>query len=346
MSTEATAVRIDASAPSADQILIQMLGGAWVTQALATAARLGIPDLLASGPKTADEIASKVGAHPGATRRLMRALTGLGVFATAEGWRYGLTELSERLREDTPGSLKHMFIAETDGVHWRSWERVADAVRTGLPRPQAVFGMPAFDYYSKYKDEGEQFGRAMANVSGFAAKAVLDAYDFSGIRTLCDVGGGNGSMALAILERHPQVRGVVADLPYIEAQASEKMRAAGSADRCRFEAADFFERVPGADAHLLKFILHDWNDEDSVRLLRSCRAAIEPGGRLLVLEMLVPEESRPDFSHLMDLNMLVMTGGLERTESEYRDLLARAGFRQERVIPTASPFSLIEARPA
>lgn len=344
MSTEATGARADREAPPADQLLMQLLSGAWVTQSIATAARLGIPDVLASGPLTADELASKIGANAAATKRLLRMLTGIGVFAV-EGGRYRLTELSERLREDTPGSLKHMFIAETDGVHWRSWEKVADAVRTGLPRPQAVFGMPAFDYYAKYKDEGEQFGRAMANVSGFVAKSVLDAYDFSGFHTILDVGGGNGSMVLAILERYPKARGLVCDLSYIEGQANERIRAAGMSERARFEVADFFQRVPsGADAHVLKFILHDWNDEESVRLLKSCRAAIAPNGRILVLEVVVPETSGPDFSHVMDMNMLVMTGGMERTAKEYESVLARGGFRLTRIVPTESPFSLIEGQ--
>lgn len=346
MATEATAVKSEESA-AAEQALMQMLTGAWVTQAVATAAKLGIPDLLVSGPKTAEELAAAAQAHPPAVRRLMRALAGLGVFAPAEGGRYELTELGERLREDFPGSLKHMFIAETDGVHWRSWEKVLDSVRTGEPRPQAVFDMPAFDYYAKNVKEGEQFGRAMESVSGFAAHAVLDAYDFGGIRTLADVGGGNGSMVLAVLGRYPQMRGIVCDLPYIEKQAAERIQAAGAAGRCGFEAGDFFERTPqGADAHLLKFILHDWNDEDSIRILKSCRAALPPNGRLLVIEVVVPEENRLDFSHWMDLNMLVMTGGQERTAGEYESLLRRGGFRLEKIVPTAGPFSVIEGKPA
>ena len=329
-----------------EKALMQILTGAWVTQAVATAARLGIADLLVSGPKTAEELATAAKADPSAVGRLMRALTGLGVFAPSQGGKYGLTDLSERMREDFPGSLKHMFIAETDELHWRSWEKVADAVRTGQPRPQAVFDMPAFDYYAKNVKEGEQFGRAMESVSGFAADAVLEAYDFDGIRTLADVGGGNGSMALAVLGRYPEMRGIVCDLPYIEKQAAERIEAAGAAGRCAFEAGDFFERAPqGADAHLLKFILHDWNDEDSIRILRSCRAALPPAGRLLVIEVVVPEENRPDFSHWMDLNMLVMTGGKERTAAEYESLFRRGGFRLERIVPTAGPFSVIDARP-
>ncbi|HEY4230586.1 MAG TPA: methyltransferase [Thermoanaerobaculia bacterium] len=330
-----------------DRILMQLLAGAWVTQAIATAARLGIPDALASGPKTIDEIAAKAGANRGATKRLMRMLTGIGVFATQDGGRYALTPVSERLRDETPGSLKHMFIAETDGVHWRSWEKSADAVRTGLPRPKPVFGMPAFDYYSEHQDEGEQFGRAMANVSGFASQAVLDAYDFGALTTIMDVGGGNGSMVRTILEKHPQVRGIVADLPYIADQATAAIRESAMAERCRFEPTDFFRSVPkGADGHLLKFILHDWNDDECATILRNCRAAIAPGGRLMVLEVVVPDTPGPDFSHVMDLNMLVMTGGMERTAAEYEALFARGGFRLKRIVSSHSPFSVIEGEPA
>jgi ubiquinone/menaquinone biosynthesis C-methylase UbiE len=347
MAMEATTTERGEEVAAPDQVMMQMLAAAWVTKALAAAARLGIADALASGPKTVDELARTVQAHPGATKRLMRALAGLGVFAPKEGGRYGLTEMGELLREDHPRTLKHMFIGETDTVHLRSWEKMLDAVRTGLPRPEPVFGVPAFEYYSQHKDEGEQFGRAMENISRFVAKAVLEAYDFGGIRTLADIGGGNGSMALAVLARYPQLRGIVYDLPYIEAQANDRIHQAGVEDRCRFEPGDFFERAPkGADAHLLKFILHDWNDEDSVRLLKRCRETIDPKGLLLVLEVLVPAENRPDFSHLMDLNMLVMTGGMERTEAEYASLFERGGFRLHRVVPTASPFSLIEAKPA
>ena len=186
----------------------------------------------------------------------------------------------------------------------------------------------------------------MQNVSNFAAAAVLEAYDFSNVRAIMDVGGGNGSMALAILGKYPDMKGKVVDLPYIEAQAKQTIQAAGAAGRCAFEAADFFQAVPkGADLQILKFILHDWTDEECVRILTRCREALAPGGRILLVEMLVPEEIRPDFVMLMDLNMLVMTGGRERTAKEFEKVLADAGFAATRVIPTGSPFSLIESRP-
>ena len=186
----------------------------------------------------------------------------------------------------------------------------------------------------------------MQNVSNFAAAAVLEAYDFSNVRTILDVGGGNGSMALAILRKHPGMKGRVCDLPYIESQAKQNIHEAGASDRCAFEAADFFQGVPkGADLQVLKFILHDWTDEECVHILSRCRESLAPGGRVLIVEMLVPEEIRPDFVMLMDLNMLVMTGGRERTAKEFEKVLFDAGFTMTRVILTNSPFALIEGKP-
>jgi hypothetical protein len=346
MSTQVRTAQPEAGAPSTDQVLIQLLTGAWATQAVATAARLSIPDLLAGGPRTADEVAAKAEIDDGGTYRLLRALASLGVLERRADGRFALTAIGERLRSDAPGTFRDAFIAETDTIHWRSWEKAADAVRSGLPRPKPVFGMPAFDYYAQNPTEGEQFGRAMQNISRFAAAAVLEAYDFSGVRTVMDVGGGNGSLALAILEKHPEMRGKVFDLPYMAPHAHASIAAAGAAQRCVFEAGDFFAAVPkGADLQVLKFILHDWTDEECVRLLGCCRASLSPGGRILIVEMLVPEEIRPDFVMLMDLNMLVMTGGRERTAKEFEKVLSEAGFEMTRVIPTSSPFSLVEARP-
>lgn len=346
MSTKVQSAQPEAAAASTDQVLIQLLTGAWATQVTAAAARLGIPDLLAAGPRTADEVAAKAEIDDGATYRLMRALASLGVLERRADGRFALTAVGERLRSDVPGTFRDAFIAETDTVHLRSWEKLADAVRSGLPRPKPVFGMAAFDYYTQNPIEGEQFGKAMQNISRFAAAAVLEAYDFSGVKTIMDVGGGNGSLALAILEKHPAMRGKVFDLHYMAPHAHASIAAAGAGERCVFESGDFFQAVPkGADLHVLKFILHDWTDEECVRILRCCRESLPPGGRLLVVEMLVPEEIRPDFVMLMDLNMLVMTGGRERTAKEFEKVLAEAGFEMTRVIPTKSPFSLVEARP-
>ncbi|MET0620963.1 MAG: methyltransferase, partial [Thermoanaerobaculia bacterium] len=256
MSTPGESSAEKAPTVSTDQALIQLLTGAWAMQAVATAARLEIPDVLSGGARTAEDVAAKTGADPGAMYRLLRALASLGVLERSSDGRFANTPIGDRLRTGAPGGLRDMFIGETDHVHWQSWERAADAVKTGLPRPKAVFGVPAFEYYGQHVDEGEQFGRAMQNVSNFAAAAVLEAYDFSGVRTIMDVGGGNGSMALAILGKYPSMKGTVVDLPYIEPQAKQTIQAAGAAGRCAFEAADFFRSVPkGADMHVLKFIL-------------------------------------------------------------------------------------------
>jgi len=346
MSGESTSKVPPQGAPPPEQMIVRLLTGMWAMQAAASACRLGIVEAVGDQARTAEEVAEAAGTHAGATRRLLRGLASVGVFARDGSGRYSLTDVGRFLRSGAPGSLREMFIAESDPLHWRSWEKVDDSVRTGDPRPQAVFGIPAFEYYGKHPDEGEQFGRAMESVSRFAADAVLGAYDFSYARTIMDVGGGNGSMTIAILQRTPNVRGLVVDLPYIEGPARERIRAAGLEGRCRFEPMSFFERVPeGADVHMLKFVLHDWNDEESLRILRNCRSAIAKDGRLVVIENVVPDSIEPAMVHMMDLNMLVMTGGIERTAKEYGELFASAGFRLDRVVPTAGPFSVVEARP-
>jgi SAM-dependent methyltransferase len=333
--------------PTADQILVQLLTGMWAMQSVATAARLGFFDALGEMPRTPEDVAASASADAGATARLLRAVASLGLLERGADGRYALTDVGQRLRTGVPGTFRDAFVAEADPVHWKSWEHLADAVRTGKPRPAEVFGAPAFEWYGKNPQHGEQFGRAMQNISRFAAAAVLGAYDFSDERTILDVGGGNGSMALAILEKHSAMKARVVDLPYIADAANAGIRAAGAAARCAFEPGDFFESVPrGADLQVLKFILHDWTDEECVRILANCREALEPGGRVLIVEMLVPPEIRPDFVMLMDLNMLVVTGGRERTEEEFGRILSQAGFRLARVIPTMSPFFLLEARPA
>jgi SAM-dependent methyltransferase len=333
--------------PTVEQVLIPLFTGMWAMQAVAAASRLGIADQLAAGPKTPEEVAAASSTHPRATKRLMRALASVGVLAAAGGGRYGLTEAGERLRADNPATFRDAFIAETDNLHWQSWAKLHDAVRTGAPQPQPVFGVPAFEYYGKHPDEGAQFGKAMENLSRFAAYAVLEAYEFSDAKTILDIGGGNGSMVLSILQRNPQVRGLVYDLPYMEKPANEGIRAAGAGERVRFQPGSFFESIPsGADVHLMKFILHDWDDAESIQILKHSREAITPGGRLVVIENVVPADPEPHMVHLLDLNMLVMTGGLERTEREYEELFERAGYRLTRAVPTASPFHVIEAHPA
>jgi hypothetical protein len=319
-----------------------------VTQLAAAVAHLGIPDQLAiAEPQSAEQLAKAVGADTGAVARTMRALASVGVFEEREPGQYALTPIGTRLRSDVPDSMRDLFLAETDEVHRRAWDRLVDAIRSGEPQPKAVFGGGPFEYYSEHQKEGEQFGRAMQNVSALAVHGVMAKYDFSTARLIVDVGGGNGSFVRAILQQQPQARGIVFDLPYIEPQATTSIRQDGLSSRCQFDAGDFFKAVPpGGDIYLLKMILHDWTDEESRRILASIRKAIAPNGRVLVVELLVPENNEPGFVQLMDINMLVMTGGLERTPSEFGALLADAGLRLTRTIPTGTPFGIVEGAPA
>lgn len=333
-----------AASEATDRALIQMLTGSWVTQLVAAVARLGIPDRLAlEQPQSSEQLARAVGADADALHRVMRALSSLGVFAEAGFGRYALTRIGERLRSGQPGSMRDLFLAETDDVHRRSWDALADAIRSGQPQPPAVFGTPVFEYYAKHVEDGRQFGLAMQSVSAMSAQGVLANYDFSNVRLIVDVGGGNGSFVRAVLQQHPQARGIVFDLPYIESQAIAGIEQDRLDDRCRFEGGDFFETVPsGGDIYLLRFVLHDWNDAESRRILKAVRTGIAPGGRVLVVEMLVPEDNEPGFVQLMDINMLVMTGGRERTATEYAKLFADSGLRLTRTIATGTPFFIAE----
>ncbi len=283
------------------QALVQMLTGAWTTQLVAAVARLRIPDNLAiAQPQSSDQLARAVGANAGALYRVMRALSSIGVFADVGSGQYTLTPIGERLRSDHPESMRDFFLAETDDVHRRSWSALVDAIRSGLPQPAAVFGTTVFDYYGKHDAEGQQFGRAMENVSAMSAHGVLGNYDFSSARLIVDVGGGNGSFLRAVLQQHRQPTGVVVDLPYMESQAVASIEQDDLQHRCRFEAHDIFESVPtGGDVYLLRFILHDWNDDESRRILKTVRTAMLPAGRVLIVEMLVPQTNEPGLVQMM-----------------------------------------------
>jgi hypothetical protein len=333
-------------APSTDQIVVQLLTGAWITQLVAAIARLRVPDELArSQPQSIDELARAVSANPGALGRAMRTLASIDVFKQVDGDRYALTPIGERLRSGTRDSMRDILIAETDEVHLRSWQHVTDAIRTGKPQPKEVLGEDAFEYYVARADEGAQFGRAMENVSVMVAHGVLQTYDFSRARTIVDIGGGNGSFLRAVLKRHPQAGGIVFDLPYIEGPAKENIHADGLTGRARFESGDFFKAVPAGDTYLLKLVLHDWTDQECRRILSNCRKAIAADGRLLIVEALIPENNAPGLAQLMDINMLVMTGGRERTVKEYEKLAADSGFKVSRVVDTGTPLAIVETVP-
>jgi SAM-dependent methyltransferase len=331
--------------PPPQQALMQMSQGMWVAQTVATAARLGIADALAqSQPQESSSLARAVGADTRALARILRALASIGVLAEPLPQQYALTPVGELLRSDIPGSMRDWLVAETDTAHWQAWGQLYEGVRSGQTVVPQLFGVHIYDYYAAHPEDRACFSRAMSNISALVADGTIQNYDFSRTRHIVDVGGADGGLLLAILDHNPHVRGTVFDQPHVLEAARQAIRAKNYQARGEVVGGDFFQAVPsGADLYVLKFILVDWKDEEALRILQNCRTAIAPDGKLLVIEMTIPDDNRPSPAQLFDLNMLVMTGGQERMVSEYEALLRKAGFRLTRIIPTGSPFQVLEA---
>jgi SAM-dependent methyltransferase len=324
--------------------MMGLITGYWISQAVGAVATLGVADRLANGPRTCDELAREVGADPQALYRVLRLLASIGVFVQAAPRSFELTALGETLRSDTPGSVRNFAITETAPGHWQPWGRLEESIRTGQPMARAALGMELFEWYAQNPGEADFFNAAMGNLSALAAGELVRVFDFSAVRKAMDVGGAHGVLLASILRASPATQGILFDLPHVIATAGESITAQGLSGRCELRSGDFFEAVPeGADLHLLKQIVHDWDDERATQLLRNCHRSLAPGGTLLLVEMVVPPDNQPSPAQAMDLNMLVILGGRERTEEEYQRLLSGAGFRLARVIPTHSPFSVIEA---
>ncbi len=319
----------------------------FASRALYAAAVLDVAQALADGPKRIDEIAQDVGAHAPSLYRVLRVLASVNVFREEQDRRFVNTPLSELLRADVPGSLRDLVLLFGDETSWRSWQGIVHSVRTGEPAFEHLYGEKFFDYLQDHADTAAMFDRAMAAASSTTNAAVVAAYEFSAIGTLVDVAGGTGSALCSILNATPGLRGIVFDLPHVGGRARKFISAQGLTNRCNFTGGSFFEGVPaGADAYFMKHILHDWGDEDCARILGACRKAMSPGARLLICERIVPPGNEPSSAKLIDLHMLLTNhGGKERTEEEYRALLAAAGFRIERIVPTRTPWSVIDARP-
>ncbi len=327
-------------------VLMQMLFGKVVTQAVSIVARFKLADQMAAGPKTAAELAGPAGLNAKHLYRVLRALAGLGVLKGDDGGRFALTPVGELLRTDVPGSMRAIATYVCDPWSWKAWGDLAGSVRSGQPAFDHVFGEGVFDYLGKHPDESATFNEGMTGFSQQAAAAMLKAYDFAPFNTIVDVGGGHGAILCAVLGTNTKARGVVFDAPQVVAGAHAPIKAAGLTDRCRAEGGDFFKSVPaGGDLYVLKHIIHDWNDAKATQILKCVRAAIPATGKLLLVELVVPPGFAPNFAHVLDLEMMVVCDGKERTEPEYRELLAGAGFKLARVIPTEGPHSLVEAVP-
>jgi SAM-dependent methyltransferase len=315
--------------------------GLIAAQAMRVAAELRIADLLASGPKTIAELASETGAHPTALERLLRALSTLEMFTLAADSRFSNTPLSEMLRMDHPQSQRDSVLFLPAPFLWRPLGELYESVRTGDPAFERIFGQRFFDYLAAHPQDAAVFNRAMTQGIAWTSPALLSAYDFSRFERLVDVGGGEGALLHDILVATPRLQGILFDLPQVVAHAPEILTG-GIVARCQIVGGNFFDFVPeGADAYLLKGVIHDWQDEDAARILRNARRAIRPDGTLLLIEGVVDSATRP--VGLMELLMLVL-GGRERTEADFRSLLSATGFSLTRIIPTETS-SLIECHP-
>ncbi|MET0341658.1 MAG: methyltransferase [Polyangiales bacterium] len=325
-------------------LLTNLLGGKMVTHALGTFADLRVADHLAEGPRSASELAPLVGAQPDALYRVCRALGMFGVLVEHEGQCFSLTPVGALLRSDVPGSMRDMAVFWGQGWHSSAWGGLTHAVKTGEPGFPAVHGASVWQWLATHAEPAAVFDRAMTSFSSMVAQAVVDAYDFTRFARVADIGGGHGAL-LAALIAGSSAQGVLFDRPEVVAGAAALLAGHASASRIEIVGGDFFAGVPdGCDAYVLKHVVHDWNDEASVRILRHCAAGLRPGGRVLLVEMVVPPIGEPSFAKLLDLEMLVVAdAGKERTEAEFGALLAQAGLRLTRVVPTASPVFVIEA---
>ena len=325
--------------------MLQMIQGFWVSRAVYVAAKLGIPDLLKDGAKSSEELAEATRTHAPSLYRVLRALDSVGVFQEQDGRRFSLTPLGATLRSDVHGSLRFFAIEELGENHYPAWEKMLHSASTGATAFNHVFGASKWEYMTQHPDEARIFDQAMGSFSSVVAEAIVGAYDFSASEVVVDVGGGDGRLLAAILKANAQARGVLADVPHVAEGARRRFETEGLSDRCEVAGVDFFDSVPGADTYVLKWIIHDWDDARSKAILTNCRKALAPGGKVLLIEAVLLPGRASAFSKFMDLNMLVMTGGRERTEGEYRVLLASAGLRLTKIVPTQTEMSIIEAVP-
>jgi hypothetical protein len=353
--------RYDPSAGESPELtLFYMATGHWVTRSLYAAARLGIADLLRDGPRSSDALAQATETDPAALYRLLRALASLGIFAEDTASQFSLTPLANSLRSDVPGSMRAFVLAMGGEWEWQAWDQLLYSIKTGQPALDHVTGTTMFQYFAQHPEEGKDFTEAMIGVSELFNAAVLEAYDFSSIGTLVDVGGGTGSLLTSILRAYPSLRGVLFDQAHIIEHAQALLASdlaeialgaskAGPsvASRCQCVAGNFFQAIPaGGDAYLIQRCLHNWDDEHALQILRNIRQAMPENGKLLVSEMVLPAGNEPFFGKFLDVDMLLVShGGRERSTAHFEELFAASGFTLTRVIPTRSPLSIVEGAP-
>ncbi len=327
--------------------LLRLIFGYRISQAIHVAAVLGLSDHLFGGPRTVAELAEDTGCDSRSLYRLLRALAAIGVYEELPDGRFASTPMGDELRRDSDSQLGSL--AEFVGVpsFWQAWGVLEHSVRTGDSAYTLLLGQDVWAYRAQHPEESAIFDAAMTAQSRRVAGAVVAAYDFGGFATIADIGGGRGAMLAAVLSRNPDVRGVLLDQPHVVAGAPALLARAGVAERCQIVAGDMFDAVPAADAYLLKAIVHDWNDEQAVAILSTCRRAMSAAATLLIIERVLGATDHgagAASAAFSDLNMLVAPGGMERTQPEFEALLSRAGMRLTRVVPTSSDVAVIEAR--
>jgi SAM-dependent methyltransferase len=327
------------------QVLFQLIIGKWISQAVGTVVELGIPDQLARRGRRCADMAGQLDISEDGLYRLLRALASVGVLAESSDRRFTLTPMGQLLRRDHPQSLAGYAHFTAHDSTWRPWGQLNYSVKTGLPAFDHVFHEPVFEYFAKNPDAAAVFDDAMTSISGAEARATSDAYDFKGIGALMDVAGGHGLLLATILQRYKKMRGILFDLPHVAAGASATFGRARVTGRVRVETGDFFRELPtGADAIIMKHIVHDWDDDSATRILQTCHRALGAKGKLLIVDPVVPTGNVPHYGKLLDLEMLVLTPrGRERTKAEFTRLLRGAGFRLSKVVATKSPLSIVEA---
>jgi SAM-dependent methyltransferase len=326
--------------------LYQLATGHYVSQAIYVAAKLGLADQLAGGPRSHAELAAATSTHAPSLRRLLRLLASADVLAERDDGTFALTPLGDCLRSG-PGSFRAVAQLFSGPSVWASWGNLVETVQTGEPAWHRLFGSDPFAHLATRPEEAAIFDEAMSAFTTMVAMGVSAAYDFSPFRTVIDVGGGDGALLSGILAANLALRGVVFDLPRVAEPARKRIAAAGLGDRCQFVAGDFFEAVPGgADAYMLKHVIHDWDDRRAIRILESCHRAMGPRGRLLIVEAIYPPRIEPSVNGQgaarNDVNMMVCTGGRQRSEAEFRALYDAAGFELTRIVPTMAMSSVIE----
>jgi hypothetical protein len=326
--------------------LVQMMTGFMTFRAIYVAAKLGLPDLMIDGGADAADLAVRVGTDPRALYRLLRMLAGLGIFREDAPGRFKNTPMGDALRSDHPGKAYATALTFGSRATWSAWGELEDAVASGRSAFSIANGKGVFDFLAENPDDAKWFNDTMIGFHGSEPPAVAKVYDASGIDHVVDVGGGTGNLITMLLNENPHLKGTLYDLPHVTEHATTRIASLGLQDRCDVVSGDFFETVPAGESYVISHIIHDWDDDRSVTILKNCKRA-NPEANVRLIETLVPEGNDMHFAKLMDIVMMVHTeGGQERTEAEYRELFDKAGYRLEQIVPTESPVSIIEGVPA